>query len=187
MISHITFGVINGECILAPCWIPALISLWLNLISGCFLSGKNFGELCMAWLAHISAPNYAHLWEVIFLHWVEPCSASRTQCFLEEDGLGWLVPCVFLQREWYPICLLITVYWYSSICLSPLPWRYSLKSLYFLIIFDVYRNAWFYIFTDVRWASPRLQSLPPDLERLLTSQSLHLSPSVHSSCTHWTS
>lgn len=69
---------------------------------------------------------------------------------MEEVGLGWLVPSVFLQRE----CMHMLAYNMVSYSFQPLshlfPTPSFSQSLYFLIIFDVYRNAWFYIFTDVR-------------------------------------
>lgn len=48
------------------------------------------------------------------------------------------------------LCLLIDVDELCSTCLPLLSRFVFFQGLYFLIIFDVYRNAWFYIFTDVR-------------------------------------
>lgn len=94
--------------------------------------------------------------EADVLHWLEPCAKVRAQHIMEKVGFVRIRSRLGKHLFSSPLPPLITV-------LLTVSARFILQvfnSMYFIIIFDIWRNSWFYIFTDVRCVNVSLLLSP---------------------------
>ena len=124
MISHITFGVMNGEC---SCCL-------VNVILSCTSLHPNLLILLLAFIPAAKMPaNYVWLGLHTYQH----------QIMVIFEKLFFFIGLNLVRKY------ALNVSWRKSVLVGSFL-VLIFNSMYFLIIYDVWRNAWFYIFTDVR-------------------------------------